>query len=173
MLVDLSMQQVYCEDSEQCGQGMACVGQDGGCGPCSGDSDCASGEVCVLDHCLLEQNVECRSYTDCPEGYQCILSGLSADPRGNGEMRAYCPTPDTDVVEEPSEEEIAEEIRREVEEAHAHDEKHAHELPPGQHVPYQDLLDALRADGQPQADAHEDLEDHEDHTEDHEHEVNP
>src|SRR5215208_4690913 len=49
MRVDLATQSL-CDGAESCGLAMACP--DGGrCGPCQADSQCASGEACVLDHC--------------------------------------------------------------------------------------------------------------------------
>lgn len=92
MLVDMSMRQT-CDVSQRCGLGLSCR-SDGLCGPCEIDSDCASGEACVLDHCLPADNVECTAAADCirlgPEAV-CALSGLTGgEPRGNSKMRAYC-----------------------------------------------------------------------------------
>lgn len=78
-----------CETSGGCGLAMACRG--GRCGPCETDSQCAPGEVCSVQHCIQAHLAECRSRRDCPgdEAF-CILSGYTADVRGNGSMRAYC-----------------------------------------------------------------------------------
>jgi hypothetical protein len=47
----------------------------------------------------------CRRRSDCSGDALCILSGYSADPRGNGEMRAECLRPVGGVeerIEEPA-----------------------------------------------------------------------
>lgn len=109
MRVDTSMQAI-CEGKNSCGLAMACINNQ--CGPCSVNAQCGSGEVCVLDHCVLDQNTACRSAADCKAGEYCILSGYSADPRGNEKTMAYCqasvagtqPTPEQDrdqAAEEP------------------------------------------------------------------------
>lgn len=72
-----------------CQSALACVDQQ--CGPCSKDSECVSGEVCVLDHCLVKELAQCRRASDCPEPELCVLSGLSdGDMRGNRDMKALC-----------------------------------------------------------------------------------
>jgi len=103
MLVDTANQAI-CEESSACGLGMAC--NENRCGPCSADSDCGTGESCVLDHCVPNHNVTCHRTSECVEGELCVLSGYSADPRGNESMQAFCqpsvggtePTPE-EVVE--------------------------------------------------------------------------
>jgi hypothetical protein len=88
MLVNMSMR-AMCEASEQCGLAAACINQL--CSPCRTDGECAKGELCVLDHCLLAKNVSCRSRRDCSgEEVRCILSGYSSDPRNNAELLAAC-----------------------------------------------------------------------------------
>jgi hypothetical protein len=88
MLVDMSVR-ASCEKSASCGLAAACIG--GRCGPCESDSDCALREICVLDHCLMRDNVRCRRRRDCGSRDEyCLLTGFSSDPRGNGEMRAVC-----------------------------------------------------------------------------------
>jgi Cys-rich repeat protein len=87
MPVDPGMQAECDGRSQTCGMAMACLGER--CGPCGTDADCASGEVCVLEHCLLREHVACRHQADCG-GEMCILSGYSADVRGNADMRAEC-----------------------------------------------------------------------------------
>jgi hypothetical protein len=88
MRVDVSMLQVECRTSEQCGMAMRC--HDGRCWPCQADTDCASDEACVLEHCLRSSAVHCRSRRDCGAEMLCVLSGYSADPRGNADMSADC-----------------------------------------------------------------------------------
>jgi hypothetical protein len=92
MRVDLSQRQ-YCEASSYCGLALACL-DDRQCGPCQRDDQCAGGEVCVLDHCVVAAHAGCRSRAECAgagEDAVCVLSGLSGgEPRGNGEMRSYC-----------------------------------------------------------------------------------
>ena len=86
MLVDVSLR-IACEDF--CGMALACV--EGICSPCTDDAQCLAGELCVLDHCLVEELVGCRSYRDCGEDQLCILSGYTGGtPRANEDMRAYC-----------------------------------------------------------------------------------
>ncbi|UQA56926.1 hypothetical protein [Polyangium aurulentum] len=79
---------------ERCSMARACIG--GLCVPCREDAQCEAGEVCVLDHCVVEERVECRRAADCgnPEAL-CVLTGYtSGDLRGNGEMRAHCSNPE-------------------------------------------------------------------------------
>jgi hypothetical protein len=87
MLVSLT-RQATCETSDRCGLAMAC--RQGRCGACVWDHDCTQGEVCVLDHCVLEYLAECRTRRDCSNGEYCVLSGYSVGVRGNARMRAYC-----------------------------------------------------------------------------------
>ncbi len=98
MLIDQSIQP-ECDVSAHCGLALACIHNR--CGPCTSDSDCNSGEECVLDHCVIAANVVCRSRSDCPDGELCVLSGYSHDPRGNSDMRATCLAP-TGGREEPA-----------------------------------------------------------------------
>jgi len=89
MLVDVSQRQ-YCEASSYCGLALACL-DDRKCGPCQRDDQCASGEACVLDHCVASASAACRTRADCAPDELCVLSGLSGgDPRGNTGMRAFC-----------------------------------------------------------------------------------
>jgi hypothetical protein len=87
MLVNLAAQP-ECEATERCGLARVCKG--GVCTACDADSECARGEVCVLDHCVLADRVSCRRKADCGRDAQCILNGYSFDPRGNGSMEARC-----------------------------------------------------------------------------------
>lgn len=87
MLVDVSRSQ-ECSSSGGCGLALACKG--GMCGPCGADRECSSGEICVLDHCILGAAAGCRSRQDCPNEGLCLLSGITADPRGNGRMISRC-----------------------------------------------------------------------------------
>ncbi len=77
-----------CYSSARCGLARACI--DGVCVACLSDSECAEGEVCVLDNCLLGSQVECRKAADCDAGSMCVISGYSSDIRGNAETKAYC-----------------------------------------------------------------------------------
>jgi hypothetical protein len=70
MLVDISSP-IGCEDF--CGLALACI--DSECLPCASDEDCLEGEGCALDHCVLVDNLECRSRHDCPGDELCLLSG--------------------------------------------------------------------------------------------------
>lgn len=87
MLVDLTSQAV-CGAADGCGLAMAC--HDAVCGPCTQDSECASGEQCVLDHCVESRNVSCTTAWDCRADELCVLSGYSSDIRGNRDMLAFC-----------------------------------------------------------------------------------
>jgi hypothetical protein len=80
--------QPLCDGADSCGLAMACI--DGRCAPCGASSPCASGETCVLDHCVLATEAACHSRADCPDDTLCVLSGYSADPRGNAAMRSVC-----------------------------------------------------------------------------------
>lgn len=80
--------QEECESPTGCGLAMACVSAK--CIPCRQNADCAAGEVCAVQHCVLESNASCRSRKDCREKELCILSGYTATPRGNEEMTAKC-----------------------------------------------------------------------------------
>ena len=91
--------QSICDGDASCSLALACKG--GLCGPCLADADCAEGEVCVLDHCVLKANARCRSYTDCDEGSLCLLSGYSVGYRGNEDMRAYCLSPNGGTPQTP------------------------------------------------------------------------
>lgn len=77
-----------CDTSSRCGLALACI--KGLCGPCSEDAQCAQGEVCVLDQCLLSSNAKCRRRSDCPADEYCQLTGLSTDVRSNADMKALC-----------------------------------------------------------------------------------
>lgn len=87
MLVDTSLQSI-CEGKNSCGLAMACM--DNRCGACSVDADCATGENCVLNHCVIKKNTSCRTASDCDTNEYCVLSGYSSDPRGNKTTLAYC-----------------------------------------------------------------------------------
>lgn len=80
-----------CEASATCGLARAC--KAGQCVACSADDDCASGEVCVLDHCVARALASCRRRADCAPGSLCILSGYSSEARGNEGMRSLCLDP--------------------------------------------------------------------------------
>jgi hypothetical protein len=78
----------FCTTSSHCGLGRACI--DSKCVACGRDEDCATGEVCVLDHCLQKDLVACRRAADCDPHSKCVLSGYSNQPRGNEGTRAAC-----------------------------------------------------------------------------------
>ncbi len=99
MLVDTSIQP-YCAGAASCGLGRACI--ENRCTVCSRDSDCARGEACVLDHCVEQAKVTCRSREDCRGDELCVLSGYSADPRGNRDMEATCMEPRGGEEPDPS-----------------------------------------------------------------------
>jgi hypothetical protein len=87
MLVDLAVA-TTCDETIHCGLALVCRG--GTCLPCERDGECEAGMACVLDHCVAKERVSCRLRKECGEKAACILSGYSSDPRGNGDMRAYC-----------------------------------------------------------------------------------
>lgn len=87
MLVNTSLQ-ALCDTSERCGLAMACLGDR--CGPCSSDDDCAAGEACAMQHCVVAALAHCRSRADCPGSELCMLTGYGEDPRGNHDLEAYC-----------------------------------------------------------------------------------
>ena len=82
---------IACEVASSCGRAAGCVG--GLCAPCRKDSDCAPGEACAVDNCLLPDNVKCRSRRDCPAGWLCALTEDPVTGRGNQGVRAYCDDP--------------------------------------------------------------------------------
>jgi hypothetical protein len=90
-----------CEASATCGLARACKG--GRCVACGTDGDCAAGEVCVLDHCVVHALAGCRGRTDCAAGSLCILSGYSSEARGNEGMRSLCldPASGASTIPEP------------------------------------------------------------------------
>jgi len=49
--------------------------------------------ACVLDHCVVSARVTCRRNSDCRGGSTCLLSGYSADARGNTGMDSHCVSP--------------------------------------------------------------------------------
>jgi len=104
MRVDLSQRQ-YCEASSYCGLALACL-EDRRCGACERDDQCAAGEVCALDHCVVAAKAECRTRTDCAGAGAdalCVLSGLSGgEPRGNSAMRSYCRSSSGGVAQDES-----------------------------------------------------------------------
>lgn len=77
-----------CIESSRCGLARACL--NGKCIGCSLDHDCAESEVCVLQHCVLEENTKCTSRSQCGKDEYCVLSGYSSDARGNENMLAFC-----------------------------------------------------------------------------------
>jgi len=87
MLVNLAIHPA-CAQSSDCGLARAC--RDQVCAPCRSDPECAPGESCVLDHCLITARVRCRTRRDCPGGEQCMLNEFSSDPRNNAEMESFC-----------------------------------------------------------------------------------
>jgi hypothetical protein len=80
--------QAACDTTDRCSLARAC--RDGHCGACELDEECLVGEACVLQHCILETKVGCRSRASCKTKELCILSGYSAGPRGNEDLRSYC-----------------------------------------------------------------------------------
>jgi hypothetical protein len=80
-----------CDASATCGLARAC--KAGKCVACAVDDDCATGEACVLDHCVVRELATCRSRSDCASGSLCILSGYSSEARGNEGMRSLCLNP--------------------------------------------------------------------------------
>jgi hypothetical protein len=125
MPVDRSTQ-VLCDAADSCGLAMACLGET--CGPCERDDQCAAGETCVLDHCLLASRAACHSRADCAADALCVLTGTSPDPRGNAEMSAIC------LTASGGEDRTDEIVARDSEPA------------PPMPVPAQDLLDLVEAD---------------------------
>lgn len=87
MLVNTTFQ-ARCDTSSRCGLAMACHTDQ--CGPCSNDSECANGEACSMQHCVVASLAACRTRADCPAAELCMLTGYASDARGNLDMRAYC-----------------------------------------------------------------------------------
>lgn len=89
MMVERDMLQAECDGPQSCGMAMACKRHR--CLPCQEDGDCAVGESCAVQHCVLTKRAGCRSRRDCLNLEElCVLSGYSSDPRGNSEMTASC-----------------------------------------------------------------------------------
>ncbi len=87
MLVNLSVQP-YCTDSAHCSLARACKAAH--CTACESDTECASGELCVLDHCVRADDTHCRHKSDCSGDSLCVLTGYSHGNRGNEDMEAKC-----------------------------------------------------------------------------------
>jgi hypothetical protein len=88
MRIDVNML-AYCDTTEHCGMARACIG--GRCNPCTKDTECAAGEACVLDHCVIASNMKCRTHRDCNPGVLCALTGYTPDGgRNNSKMEALC-----------------------------------------------------------------------------------
>lgn len=85
-----------CKTSDDCGLARACI--DGACAACSEDSQCGRGEACVLDNCIPETQVECRTRKDCGQDAKCVMTGYSSDPRGNSATHSRCGWPSKDVA---------------------------------------------------------------------------
>jgi hypothetical protein len=92
--------QPECDTAATCGLALACVA--GHCGACTRDDQCLAGETCALDHCVRAELSACRGRRDCAADELCALSGVSADARGNGEMRARCLAPEGTIDEPPA-----------------------------------------------------------------------
>lgn len=91
-----------CDVSARCGLAMACL--SGNCRPCTQDNECADGEGCVRASCVLRANIGCRTSGDCSERDECLLSGLTSDPRNNAGLAAACrPTSGQAGEAEPTE----------------------------------------------------------------------
>jgi hypothetical protein len=71
-----------------CQNALACIANQ--CGPCESDSQCLTGEACVLDHCILAEHVACRHARECSPRETCMLTGLSEDLRGNADLKSVC-----------------------------------------------------------------------------------
>ena len=108
--VDLSLRP-GCDTSSRCTAGLACLA-DQMCGPCSHDSDCAGGEICVLDRCLLRERAGCRNRRDCRDGELCITTEPSPDPRGNGFTKSFCSTANDTPVSTQDLATVAEDYQR-------------------------------------------------------------
>ena len=98
MLVNLNVSPP-CESSSNCGLALAC--KRGRCLACEGDSECAVGESCVLDHCVRSELLQCRLTKQCVGDGRCVLSGFSATPRGNDGMTATCISPTSGAARQP------------------------------------------------------------------------
>lgn len=90
MLIDMNLRPM-CERTEQCGLGLVC--REEHCLPCLRDGECEPNESCVLDHCVRTEFVGCHSRRDCDDEELCVLTGYSADPRGNEKMKSKCLSP--------------------------------------------------------------------------------
>jgi hypothetical protein len=98
MLIDLAIAPP-CLRNEPCSLARAC--KDGFCTACWSDVDCAADEGCVLDHCVLRSQIECRRRSDCAAPSLCVLSGYSSGRRGNEDMKAFCLDPNGGAIAQP------------------------------------------------------------------------
>lgn len=108
MLVDLDAVPP-CDTSAACGLARAC--KAGKCLACERDGDCATGEACVLDHCVAKELATCRKTADCKAGSTCVLSGYSGEPRGNEGMKSGCVDPGSGGERGPEPVEVAADTR--------------------------------------------------------------
>lgn len=97
MRIDMSNPQI-CRETRHCGLALACTA--GACGPCRADAGCMAGEACVLEHCVRNENADCRRRADCEGDALCVLTGYSTGPRGNEDMRSMCLAPTGGVDED-------------------------------------------------------------------------
>lgn len=89
MLVNTAISAQVCRQSTDCGRALSCTSR-GRCGACQGDSECGSGETCVLQHCLIAEKTTCHSFAECAAGAVCIIVGNPVGPRGNAELTTAC-----------------------------------------------------------------------------------
>ena len=88
-----------CEEAADCDYAYGCgslpsyIDSRGRCGVCGDVAQCASGEVCAHEFCVLEGRAECDLDEDCPGELRCTPQGVSNEGRGNEEAAVRCMPP--------------------------------------------------------------------------------
>ena len=94
-----------CITADDCGASNGC--RSGRCAPCHDSRDCATGELCISESCILATNASCTSDDDCLDSVRCATTSPEGGFRGNLAQRSFClpysgTTPNSPEESEPS-----------------------------------------------------------------------